>query len=308
MNLNLLQSRILQPISVLLTLMGLFILFSAFASFLGAGIIKLVSGVSFDNLASVEYWEKTPYGRWYMLSMQAISALGSFIGTFWCYRTLFEAQNKPPINTHNEKFISYFLIIFLVICLMPFSAFISELNQKIDFGVWIGVEFGVWVKQMELKLELLTKFLINFDSFPQFLFGILVIGVLPGIGEELLFRGILQRKLNETINFHVAIWLSAALFSAIHLQFLGFFPRMILGAMFGYLYYFSGDLKTAIFAHFVNNSFTLLLAYLYQTNIIKINIVEKLNISPFFAFIFLFISLSMFVFIYQKIWKKKMIN
>ena len=65
----------------------------------------------------------------------------------------------------------------------------------------------------------------------------LVIAVIPAIGEETLFRGVLQRNLTIwTKNPHVGIWLAAALFSAIHVQFLGFFPRMLLGALFGYLY------------------------------------------------------------------------
>lgn len=292
-------SRLLKSISITLSLLGLFILFSAFASFLAGGIIKLLSGASFNNLTSVEYWETIPAGRWYMLSMQAISALGSFFGTFWAYRLLFETKENV-ISTRNENVLAFILIIFLTIGLMPFSGFVAQWNQSLNFGVW--------AVEMELKLELLTKYLINFSSFSQFLFGILVIGVIPAIGEELLFRGILQRRLGENFNYHIAIWLSATLFSAIHLQFLGFFPRMILGALFGYLYYFSGDLKTAIFAHFVNNSFTLLLVYLYQTKNIKIDIADKPEISVLLAAISFSISMVIFVVMYQFFWKKKIEN
>ena len=65
--------------------------------------------------------------------------------------------------------------------------------------------------------------------------GLLVIALLPAIGEELVFRGILQRELwRGTLNIHVAIWVSAAIFSAIHMQFYGFVPRLLLGALFGY--------------------------------------------------------------------------
>jgi hypothetical protein len=85
------------------------------------------------------------------------------------------------------------------------------------------------------------------------------------MGEEIVCCGVLQRKLNEGgMNHHAAIWISAILFSAIHVQFFGFVPRMLLGALFGYLYYWSGDLRVPIFAHFVNNGFMITMVYINQ--------------------------------------------
>lgn len=291
------QIRYLRSISNIFILIGLFIFCSSVASFLAAGVIMLISKVSIQDLTNVGYWQTASEGRWYMLLMQAISAAGSFFGTFWLYRRFFETEHKV-ISTKNEKLSVFILIIFLVIAAMPFvSGFLGELNQKIDFGTW--------AKEMELKLEVLTKFLISFDSFSQFLFGIFVIAIIPAIGEELLFRGILQRKLSEDMNVHLSIWLSAILFSAIHLQFLGFFPRMLLGALFGYLYYFSKDIRTAIFAHFINNAFTLLMVYLYQQKIITIDVVDKPALSLVVVFSSLLIALVIFVFIYTQFWKNK---
>ena len=103
-----------------------------------------------------------------------------------------------------------------------------------------------------------------------------MIGVLPAIGEEVLFRGVLQRKLTEHwVNPHLAIWVAAALFSAIHVQFYGFLPRLLLGALFGYLYYWSGSLLIAIFAHFVNNGVMVLMLYLYQRKLVDYNIEDN---------------------------------
>jgi uncharacterized protein len=67
-----------------------------------------------------------------------------------------------------------------------------------------------------------------------------------------------------TKNIHVSIWFAAILFSAIHFQFFGFVPRMLLGALFGYIYYWSGNLTLAILAHFVNNGVSVLALYLHQ--------------------------------------------
>ncbi|HAZ23715.1 MAG TPA: CPBP family intramembrane metalloprotease domain-containing protein, partial [Algoriphagus sp.] len=86
----------------------------------------------------------------------------------------------------------------------------------------------------------LTQFLTDFQSVPELLTGLLVIGVLAGIGEEMFFRGVLQPKLHlYTGSVHWGIWLTAIIFSAIHIQFYGFVPRVFLGAIFGYLYVYS---------------------------------------------------------------------
>ena len=105
--------------------------------------------------------------------------------------------------------------------------------------------------KMELPIDLLVA--------------MLVIAVLPAIGEELVFRGLIQNELYRgTKNIHVAIWVAAILFSAIHFQFFGFVPRLLLGALFGYLYYWSRNLWIPILAHFVNNGLSVLVMYFYQ--------------------------------------------
>jgi len=90
------------------------------------------------------------------------------------------------------------------------------------------------------------------------------------LGEELLFRGVVQRILTEmTRNHHWGIWLSAALFSALHLQFFGFIPRLLLGAIFGYLLVWSGSLWLPILAHFVNNAGAVIALWLSGKGVIS---------------------------------------
>jgi hypothetical protein len=84
-------------------------------------------------------------------------------------------------------------------------------------------------------------------------------------GEELLFRGALQTIFLRWIrNPHVAILLVAFIFSAIHMQFYGFFPRLALGLLFGYLFYWSNNLWIPIFAHLVNNGAVVINTFIYQ--------------------------------------------
>lgn len=94
----------------------------------------------------------------------------------------------------------------------------------------------------------------------------LSIAVIPALCEELVFRGVLMPLLAKmTRNIHVAIWITAALFSLIHMQFYGFLPRMLMGGLLGYLVIWSGSLWTAIAAHFVNNATAFILFQWYGT-------------------------------------------
>jgi len=89
-----------------------------------------------------------------------------------------------------------------------------------------------------------------------------MIAILPAIGEELLFRGVLQRIFaNWTKNIHLGVWIAAILFSAMHMQFYGFLPRMMLGVLFGYLFVWSGSLLLPILCHFINNGSAVIYAY-----------------------------------------------
>jgi membrane protease YdiL (CAAX protease family) len=103
------------------------------------------------------------------------------------------------------------------------------------------------------------------DSFNLLFVNILMLAIIPALGEELIFRACFQKVfVRWTGNYHVAIWITAIVFSAIHFQFFGFFPRMILGALFGYLFVWSGNIWIPILAHFLNNGMAVLAAFILQ--------------------------------------------
>jgi uncharacterized protein len=152
----------------------------------------------------------------------------------------------------------------IVISFMAANSIIIEWNANFTFPDFLK-DFGSWAREQEAKAEELTKFFTTFNSTGDFLLGMVVIALLPAIGEELVFRGMLQPEIfRASGNHHVAIWVAAIIFSAFHMQFFGFVPRMLLGALFGYLYVWSGNLLIPIIAHFVNNGFQVVVMYLYQ--------------------------------------------
>lgn len=119
------------------------------------------------------------------------------------------------------------------------------------------------LKEMEEAANALTDRMLETDTFWGLLFNLLVIALIPAIGEELTFRGVLQQALVKgTRNAHVGIVLAAAIFSFIHFQFYGFLPRMFLGILLGYAFYYSGSLWVSILMHFVNNGLAVVIAYL----------------------------------------------
>lgn len=155
------------------------------------------------------------------------------------------------------------LVALLVIVLLPLMAALVEWNAKTHFPAFLR-EFEAWARESETRAEVMTKYLTQFTSPGRFLVGVLVVAVVPAVAEELFFRGVVQRNLVQWFSPHVGIWLAAAIFSAIHFQFFGFFPRFVLGIVFGYLYYWSGNILVPMAAHFTQNGFQLLLLYLQQ--------------------------------------------
>ena len=143
------------------------------------------------------------------------------------------------------------LIIFFAIPVINFTAIINS-NLTLPESL-SGMEDIM--KKMEETAKITTGKFLNVNSPGGLLINIFIIAVLPAIGEELLFRGIFLRLLNDWIkNMHLAIIVSAFFFSFIHFQFYGFIPRMLLGILFGYLLYWSGSIWLPIIAHFINNA------------------------------------------------------
>ncbi|RAW03465.1 CPBP family intramembrane glutamic endopeptidase [Pseudochryseolinea flava] len=156
------------------------------------------------------------------------------------------------------------LVVLIVLSFMVVDSVIAVWNKNIDFPSWMD-GFESWAKELEDSQAKTSMFLTQFDDVSALLIGLIVVALIPGIGEEVLFRGFLQNEFYRgTKNIHVAIWLSAFLFSAIHFQFFGFVPRLLLGALFGYLYHWSGSIWTPIVAHFVNNGVIVIAIYVYQ--------------------------------------------
>jgi membrane protease YdiL (CAAX protease family) len=181
----------------------------------------------------------------------------------------------------NKSFVSvsFVLVFLLMFTAAPFINFVGEINANMTFPDWLST-LEDWMRDSEEKAQELTEAFLRIDSYWGLLFNIFMIAFLPAIGEELLFRGVLQRIFTRmTKSHHWGIWITAILFSALHMQFYGFVPRMLLGVMFGYLLVWSGSMWIPILAHFFNNAFAVIAIYMVDKNILDPN-VEEIGSSP----------------------------
>ncbi|MDE5857703.1 MAG: CPBP family intramembrane metalloprotease [Muribaculaceae bacterium] len=161
---------------------------------------------------------------------------------------------------------------------VPAMNMLVEWNNSIELPDSLS-EVAAQMRAMEDAAEKSVEILMGGTSIGSLIISILIIGVMAGFSEELFFRGALQRILSFSTNAHVAIWVTAFIFSAFHLQFFGFFPRLLLGAFFGYLLYWSGSLWLPIAAHVFNNSIVAIVQWMRQRQLIGVDL-DKVGSNP----------------------------
>lgn len=184
---------------------------------------------------------------------------------------LWDEEHKPfrwlrmdvPVQWQN-----ILLAVVIMICAVPGINLLADLNSRVELPK--SLEFIEQIlKSQEEAAAALTERFLQADNIGGLLLNIGLMALLPAFSEELSFRGTLQQIIykdqngkEQSTKIHLAIWITAFIFSAIHMQFYGFVPRMLLGAMFGYVFVWSGSLWVPITMHFVNNGLAVLVYYL----------------------------------------------
>jgi len=214
-----------------------------------------------------------------LLTLGVGSAIGLILLPIY-YLKFLERKNIGTFFKNESNWMIMLVALFLAVIGLSMSISpIVEWNANVHFPTWMS-GFETWARNYELQGAETTKLLTSNLSLAEFLFTFIVVAIIPGIGEELVFRGLIQTEFQRALrNPHAAIWITAMLFSAIHVQFFGFLPRMFIGAFLGYLFYWSGNLLVSMIAHFFNNGIQLLGLYLYQKGIITIDL-ESTESAP----------------------------
>ena len=199
--------------------------------------------------------------------MQLISTgIGMFLVPSLLLAMLFSREPAEYLQLHRLNPGHVPLVVIVMFLAVPAINLMLVWNQQLQLPPGLsGLES--WMKDSEDNAARITEALLNMHSTGDMLYNLLIIAILPALGEELLFRGILQRLFGELFrNMHWAILITAIIFSAIHMQFYGFLPRMMLGLLFGYLLYWTGSLWVPIIAHLINNGAAVVFAWMATKN------------------------------------------
>lgn len=206
-------------------------------------------------------------------------------------------ESKKPHHFYglaNAKIPLLGIVFLLMLFSVPLFSLINEWNLKMHLPSFLN-KLESWMKRMEAEGMKTTMAILKMKSIGGLLVNIFVIAVVPAVCEEFLFRGALQRTLRRWFaNPHIAIWVAAAIFSAIHFQFYGFFTRMFLGASFGYIYLWTGSLWYTIFAHFLNNAYAVVVAYYLQLKNLPINANDDISVAWYGYLISAILTLVLF--------------
>jgi uncharacterized protein len=258
----------------------LLILFITFSSFLIIGFIFILLSVPlfhlnlndlnmilkgkgiFNDIRLIKYYQAT----------QSIALF--IIPSIFLNYCMF-SKSKNLFHTGRIPSYSYLIIILLLtIIMMPVIDELMRLNELIPFPVTVENKF----QNLEKEAGEITDKLLTGSSFSDLFINICVIAIIPAIGEEFFFRGIIQQVFEDWFrNGHLAVIMGAIIFSGIHLQFFGFIPRMMLGILFGYIFFWSRNIWLPVVGHFLNNSITVIIQYFEANKLAKMKDFNLLN-------------------------------
>lgn len=261
-------NTVLKSFLNLLSLTGLYFIFTIVFASLGMQAAGWATGTEinpdFNTLDVNNLDAGTIFG--YKL-FQLIASFGSFIVTALVFTRFFARESPAEFlgfkrTVPNAKILGLTLLIGLAA--IPAISLIATLNQQIPLPAdWVET-----ADKLQATNDGLNRAFLQAPSIWVLLLNLLVIAIIPAIGEELLFRGaflqLIYRFSKQRI--HLSIVVVAIMFSVMHLQYYNFFAILFMGVVFGYLYFWSGNIMVAVWAHFINNGTAVLFAYIQQHN------------------------------------------
>ena len=190
--------------------------------------------------------------------LQSWSSIGIFILSSIIF--IYLTEKKFVISTSFTRAQLLLAICSMLFCL-PIINFLALWNEGLHLPEFMA-QIENWMRLSEAKSATIMEYFVAMDSYTDLVINLVVIALIPAIGEEFLFRGVIQRGLIKwKKNPHFGIWISAFLFSALHMQFLGLIPRFLIGGFFGYLFLWSGSIWLPVITHFLNNALAVLVIF-----------------------------------------------
>ena len=271
-------------------------------------IIGMVSGMflfglSFDEILNTFQTYSDPQMISFLKYVQAFTSTGMFIISACTAAWFIDYDWKMFLGLkENPGWLVSLLSVVFIIVILPFTNFLAYFNTNLHLPSFLsGLED--FFRSKETQMTEIMESLLRPGGMGGLFVNLIVIAVIPAIGEELTFRGVIQKLLNRWFNHpHWAIIITAFLFSAMHIQFLSFLPRFFLGIVLGYLFYWSSSIWLTMLVHFINNAIAVIFYHYYYGGLIG-NYMEKVGTPEkgiAFAFIGAIAGLILLFLIYRK--------
>jgi len=258
-----LQSQILFFISRFLIFIGMIVFFYSIFSVFGILLLKPVFGIDvMQDISILTNFSTDPKVLNATKFLQVFVSIGLFIVPAWFFPKAIQQDSASFLKVNSgftSKDISFGLA--LMILSTPLISWLIYINGSVTFPASMA-EIEHQLRLAEDAATQLSNAFIKADSFPVFLLNVMVVALIPALCEELLFRGTIQQFFTFCFrNKHFSVWITAIIFSAFHMQFFGFLPRLVLGVFLGYMFAYSGSIWVSVIAHFFNNLMALLANY-----------------------------------------------
>ncbi len=281
-----------------LLLIGLVLVSGALFFMLGVALAKPFFGISFLAQTDVMSNLDKPNVLNSLKLLQILNTLGTFVLPPFLFAFLIERRVSTYLLLNRfPRLPSFIFTIIIMFAAIPLINWMGELNSMMKLPEALS-DLEKWMKDAETKAARLTQVLLNMNSTGELVVNFLMVAILPALGEELLFRGCILKIIKGwTKNAHAAIWITAIIFSAMHMQFYGFIPRMMMGVFFGYLLVWSRSLWLPICAHFVNNGAAVVFAYFNKKDVLSID-PDKLGIGDGSSLTIIFSVAIVFILIF----------
>lgn len=213
-------------------------------------------------------------------------------------------QRRPAeylgLDLQGRKWLLALVGVVVMLLLVPINDWLTYWNEQWQMG---SVE-EVLRRQSQQSKEL-TQQMLSLTSPGDLCLQLLVVALLPAVCEEFFFRGCLQQVLQRWFgNRHVAVVVTAVIFSLAHGDVYGFVPRLVLGLLLGYLFVFSGSMLVNAFVHFFNNAMVVVMFYLNHRELVLIDPTEPMFFSWTTTIICGLAGLLLFLVYFTEIFKK----
>jgi len=259
----------LSPLTELIMLAFFMLVCCMMVMFAGILLAPLIIGIPVSEMGRAFSEGDTASNLNMMRYMQTLYSIGLFILPAFVAAYLFSENALGYLRVERTVSLTWFgLATALMLSAIPCINFMGALNEMIVFPQSLaGLEQRL--RDFEEAARQTTHFFLETDNVGGMLFNMFMIALLPSIGEELIFRGLLQKIfVRWTGSIHAGIIIAGFLFSLMHFQFYGLFPRWVLGVMFGYLFVWSGTVWLPIFAHFINNAVAVFITFLIHKEVV----------------------------------------